>query len=94
MEDWNPGGDIGIEAPPDRPGCLKKPRDTFLPARLTIQGDRARPEGNLVGPDSGVLANVAQLDPVRVVFSVSDRDLLEVQRRFCGSGWITAPTGH
>jgi membrane fusion protein (multidrug efflux system) len=47
-----------------------------------------------VGPDSGVLANVAQLDPVRVVFSVSDRDLLEVQRRFCGSGWITAPTGH
>jgi membrane fusion protein (multidrug efflux system) len=39
-------------------------------------------KGNLVGPDSGVLANVAQLDPIRVVFSVSDRDLLEVQRRF------------
>jgi hypothetical protein len=39
--DRDPGGDFGIEAPPDRPGCLKKPCDTFLPARLTIQGDRA-----------------------------------------------------
>lgn len=35
--------------------------------------------GNLVGPDSGSLARVVQLDPIRVVFSVSDRELLEAR---------------
>ncbi|MGQ9367876.1 efflux RND transporter periplasmic adaptor subunit [Azospirillum sp. ST 5-10] len=45
-------------------------------------GATAVTQGNLVGPDSGVLATVVRLDPIRVVFSVSDRDLLAVQRRF------------
>lgn len=38
-------------------------------------------KGNLVGPDTGALARVVQLDPIRVVFSVSDRDLLELKQR-------------
>lgn len=37
-------------------------------------------EGNLVGPSSGALARVVQIDPIRAVFSISDRDLLEVQQ--------------
>jgi membrane fusion protein (multidrug efflux system) len=45
-------------------------------------GATAVTQGNLVGPNSGVLANVVQLDPIRVVFSVSDRDLLYAQRRW------------
>jgi membrane fusion protein, multidrug efflux system len=36
--------------------------------------------GNLVGPNSGVLARVVQLDPIRAVFSVSERDLLAVKQ--------------
>lgn len=43
-------------------------------------GATAMTAGDLVGPSSGPLATVVQLDPIRVVFSVSDRDLLEVQR--------------
>lgn len=35
--------------------------------------------GNLVGPNSGVLAHIVQLDPIRVVFSVNERDLLSVK---------------
>jgi membrane fusion protein (multidrug efflux system) len=33
--------------------------------------------GNLVGPDSGVLATVVAIDPVYVVFSISERDYLD-----------------
>ncbi|KAA0676611.1 efflux RND transporter periplasmic adaptor subunit [Roseomonas genomospecies 6] len=43
-------------------------------------GATAMTAGDLVGPSSGPLATVVQLDPIRVVFSVSDRDLLEVRR--------------
>lgn len=35
-------------------------------------------EGNLVSPSSGPLATVVQTDPIRVVFSISDRDYLGV----------------
>jgi RND family efflux transporter MFP subunit len=35
-------------------------------------------EGNLVSPQSGTLAIVVQTDPIRVVFSISDREYLEV----------------
>lgn len=35
-------------------------------------------EGNLVSPQSGTLATVVQTDPIRVVFSISDREYLEV----------------
>ncbi len=34
--------------------------------------------GNLVSPSSGVLATVVQTDPIRVVFSISDREYLQV----------------
>lgn len=34
--------------------------------------------GNLIGPDSGVLATVIDLDPIRVSFSVSERMFLNV----------------
>ena len=36
--------------------------------------------GNLIGPDSGVLATVVALDPLRVVFSVSEKTYLTVQK--------------
>ncbi len=32
--------------------------------------------GNLIGPDTGVLATVVILDPIQVVFSISERDFL------------------
>jgi membrane fusion protein (multidrug efflux system) len=43
-------------------------------------GQSAATVGNLVGPTTGTLARVVQLDPIRVVFSISDRDLLQVQQ--------------
>lgn len=45
-------------------------------------GGTAVTQGNLVGPNTGVLASVVQLDPIRAVFSISDRDLLNMQRDF------------
>ncbi|MFY9628737.1 MAG: efflux RND transporter periplasmic adaptor subunit [Methylocystis sp.] len=36
--------------------------------------------GNLVGPDSGVLATVVRDDEVRVLFSVSQKEILEARR--------------
>jgi membrane fusion protein (multidrug efflux system) len=47
-------------------------------------GKAAITEGNLVGSTSGALARVVQLDPIRVVFSVSERDMLDVQRNAAG----------
>ncbi|MFZ0449281.1 MAG: efflux RND transporter periplasmic adaptor subunit [Desulfatiglandaceae bacterium] len=35
--------------------------------------------GNLVGPTSGPLARIVQLDPIRVVYSISENDLSAVQ---------------
>jgi len=35
-------------------------------------------EGNLVSPSTGTLATVVQTDPIRVAFSISDRDYLKV----------------
>ena len=37
-------------------------------------------QGNLVSPQSGPLATVVQTDPIRVVFSISDREYLGVVR--------------
>lgn len=41
-------------------------------------GKTAVTEGNLVSPSTGVLATVVQVDPIRVAFSISDREYLEV----------------
>jgi RND family efflux transporter MFP subunit len=35
--------------------------------------------GNLVGPDSGPLARIVQMDPIRVVYSISENDLAAVR---------------
>ena len=42
-------------------------------------------KGNVVGPDSGALARVVQLDPIRVVFSVSERDFINVVQQGDGT---------
>ncbi len=46
--------------------------------------------GNLVGPDSGVLATIVQLNPIWVSFPVSDRDYLELQRKSGGNPTLSA----
>ncbi len=46
-------------------------------------GRTAYTRGNLVGPDSGPLARIVQIDPIRVVYSVSENELgagLQVRR--------------
>ncbi|MBS7700324.1 MAG: efflux RND transporter periplasmic adaptor subunit [Chelatococcus sp.] len=47
-------------------------------------GVSAFSEGSLVGPSSGALARVVQTDPIRVVFSVSDRTLLDLREKTDG----------
>jgi len=49
-------------------------------------GQAAFSPGNLVGPNSGVLATVVTEDPIQVVFNVSQRELLRGRR--------VAPKGH
>jgi membrane fusion protein (multidrug efflux system) len=41
--------------------------------------------GNVVGPSSNVLATVVQLDPIRVVFSVSERDFITIAQQRQGA---------
>lgn len=42
-------------------------------------GRTAFTKGNLVEPDSGPLARIVQLDPIRVVYSISENDLAAVK---------------
>lgn len=44
--------------------------------------------GNLVSPGSGVLARIVQLDPVRVVFSITDRALIDIREKIAGGGSV------
>jgi len=37
-------------------------------------------KGNLVNPASGVLARIVQTDPIRVVYSISENDLVAIQK--------------
>jgi len=37
-------------------------------------------KGNLVGPRRGPLARLIQVEPIRVVYSISERDLVELQK--------------
>ena len=39
-------------------------------------GRSAYTRGNLVGPESGVLARIVQIDPIRVVYSMSENELV------------------
>jgi membrane fusion protein, multidrug efflux system len=43
-------------------------------------GRAAVPPGNVVGPDSGILATVVAEQPMQVVFNVTQRELLEARR--------------
>lgn len=43
-------------------------------------GQSAYDAGNLIGPDSGVLASVVALDPIYVTFPVGEREYLEYQQ--------------
>lgn len=44
-------------------------------------GRAAITKGNLVGPTTGPLATIVQLDPIRVVFSVDDRAIVAVKEK-------------
>jgi len=46
-----------------------------------IIGRTAYTQGNFVGPDAGALARIVQMDPIRVVFSISENRLPEMQKK-------------
>lgn len=55
----------------------------YTEIRAAIAGRIGRPlitRGNVVGPESGPLARIVQLDPVRIVFSLSERQYVGWQR--------------
>ncbi|MCF8532235.1 MAG: efflux RND transporter periplasmic adaptor subunit [Reyranella sp.] len=49
-------------------------------------GRAAVSPGNIVGPDSGVLATVVSENPIRVLFSITQRELLDARRDSSTSG--------
>jgi membrane fusion protein, multidrug efflux system len=49
-------------------------------------GRAAITRGNVVSPDSGVLTTVVRQDPIRVIFPVSQRQLLDIRRSYQGRG--------
>lgn len=49
-------------------------------------GRSAFTAGNLVGPDSGVLATIVSVDPMYVTFPVSERELMALRQRAGGAG--------
>lgn len=51
-------------------------------------GRTAYTQGNLVNPASGPLARIVQIDPIRVVYSISENDLAAIKRALedAGSG--------
>jgi len=54
----------------------------YTKVRASIKGRIGRTaftKGNLVEPDSGPLARIVQLDPIRVVYSISENDLAAVR---------------
>lgn len=58
-------------------------RLSYTEVRSPIAGRVGRatvPPGNVVGPDSGVLATVVAEQPMHVVFNVTQRELLEARR--------------
>ena len=73
-----------------RPGADRADADAITTAQLNlsytdiispspaVSARRRSPQGNLVSPHSGTLATVVQTDPIRVVFSISDREYLKV----------------
>ena len=53
-------------------------------------GRAAVSPGNLIGPDTGVLATVVQENPMQVLFSVTQREMLEARRDSDSNGKVRA----
>lgn len=53
-------------------------------------GRAAVSPGNLIGPDTGVLATVVQDDPMQVLFSVTQREMLEARSDSGSNGTVRA----
>src|SRR5690606_5102773 len=56
-----------------------------------IAGEIGQPlftRGNLVGPNSGPLARLVQLDPIRVVFTVAEGELITLRQQSGQAGEI------
>lgn len=55
---------------------------TKITSPIAGRASRAKADvGNLIGPSSGVLATVVQLDPIRVIFSIGEREYLDYVQR-------------
>ncbi|MCB2188640.1 MAG: efflux RND transporter periplasmic adaptor subunit [Deltaproteobacteria bacterium] len=60
---------------------------TTIEAPITGRvGHTAITRGNLVGPSSGILARIVQTDPIRVVYSITENRLPEIQEARGASG--------
>jgi len=62
---------------------------SYTDIKSPIAGRIGRPAaspGNLVGPDTGILATVVQENPMQVLFSVTQREMLEARREAGGNG--------
>ncbi len=55
---------------------------TIIRAPITgLIGKTFLTAGNLVGPEKGPLARLVQIEPIRVVYSMSEAELVELQKR-------------
>ena len=43
-------------------------------------GETSIDEGNLIGPDSGVLATIVDVDPIKVTFAITEREMLDYRQ--------------
>ncbi|TPI53520.1 efflux RND transporter periplasmic adaptor subunit [Mesorhizobium sp. B2-6-3] len=70
---------------------------SYAQIRSPINGTIGRSlatRGNLVGPGSGSLARVVQLDPIRVAFSIADSTLVDIRQKLAGGQKIDANKFH
>src|SRR5690625_2723609 len=69
---------------------------SYTDIHAPISGQIGRPlitRGNLVGPDSGPLARIVQLDPIWVAFSVSEDVFVSLRQQALAQGQELDPTG-
>jgi membrane fusion protein (multidrug efflux system) len=83
-------------------GALKEAEAALRDARIKLSytevrspingrvGRAAASPGNIVGPETGILATVVAEQPMRVVFSVTQRELLEARRGGSSGGSLKA----
>jgi membrane fusion protein (multidrug efflux system) len=66
---------------------------SYTDIKTPIGGRIGRPAvspGNLVGPDTGVLATVVEENPMQVLFSVTQREMLDARRDSASNGKVRA----